>query len=172
MKIADVLLIAAATTIAAPTAAQLSGRATVPGNVVVQRPQLPPVSIPAPQIAFLKQESWSKDGRNWVSYYYELVNRDAFPAVFWTPAPSLPPCGANTNASRAWLDIYDASGARLNRYCAEKSTAQFAHFAFTLEQGKAPPPTVYVTITDRFTGRVLTSNTAATGTAPPPPIIH
>lgn len=131
-----------------------------------------PVPIPAPVIKFIGQTTSTKDGKTWVFYSYELVNRNAFPAVFWTPAPSLPPCGSNSNASRAWVDIYDGSGKRLYGYCAEKSTAQFQRFGFTLEAGTMPPPTVYVTITDRFTGRVFKSNEAPTSDAPPPPIIH
>lgn len=142
-----------------------TGSMTAP-SVALQR-----VSLPPPILKYLAQQSYQSGGKTWVRVTYEITNRAVYPAVFWTKAPSLPPCGTNANASRAWVDIFAENGTRLYGYCAATSADEFRVFGFQLEQGAAVPARVYVVITDRATGRKLHSNMATTE-VPQQPEIH
>ncbi|WP_425230524.1 hypothetical protein [Sphingomonas sp.] len=123
------------------------------------------LALPNPVLVHVGQEQYQANGKSWVRQTYRITNRDMYPAAFWTAAPTLPACGGNASASRAWVDIFTASGQRLYGYCAATSAAEFNLFGFQIEQGRPLPAQVYVVITDRQTGRRWQSNLSDGGGA-------
>ena len=78
----------------------------------------PEAEIPNPVLYMTGDEYYEAGGKNWVRHRYDVQNKDAYPAAMFAAAPSLPPCGSNTNASRSWVDFYDKNGNRLYGFCA------------------------------------------------------
>jgi hypothetical protein len=94
-------------------------------------------SLPNPVLAFRGQESYETGGKSWTRYRYAIENFKDYPAELFAPAPSLPPCGANTRAARTWLDFYDQRGKRLYGFCALSSSKDAIWFA--LAKDIVPP---------------------------------
>lgn len=112
--------------------------------------------LPAPQISFSRQETI--DGSTSLRYWLTIDNAAAFPDDLFAAAPELPPCGANTNASRSWISIFDANGdAYLYGYCAMSSMP--AEVWFAAEPGTVA--NVYLALEDRECGINRASNTVA-----------
>ena len=85
-----------------------------------------------------------------------ITNRAQYPNALFAASPSLPPCGLNTSASRTWVDIFDGGGNRIYGFCALGSNVDLDGLWFAL--GGASPASVYVTLTDRLSNQVYTSN--------------
>jgi hypothetical protein len=119
-------------------------------------------AIPNPILYLKGQESYTASGKNWIRYEYDVLNKEEYPADFFSAAPNLPPCGTNTNASRTWVDFYDQSGKRLYGFCALGKPADLASIWFALEAGTMPPSWVYIELTDRQTNTKYKSNLADT----------
>lgn len=117
---------------------------------------------PNPILALKGTEIYSAGGKNWVRYRFEVANRGAYPAAMFVASPSLPPCGNNTNASRSWIDFYDAQGKRLYGFCAITNPADLDKIWFAVEEGQLPPSWVYIEINDRQANRKYKSNLAET----------
>jgi hypothetical protein len=117
--------------------------------------------IPAPRIALVGTETYEAGGRDWTRYNITVTNRSAFPDGLFVPAPALPPCGRNANASRTWVDIYDGQGARLYGFCALRSAQDLDGLWFAVKRNQPPPPQVYIVLADRQTGRTYRSNVIA-----------
>jgi len=91
-----------------------------------------------------------------VRYWLTINNSAAFPDDLFTAAPALPACGLNSNASRTWVQIYNANGdAYLYGYCAMSSLANEVWFA--AEPGDVA--SAYLALNDRECGNYHTSNT-------------
>ncbi|HSE34107.1 MAG TPA: hypothetical protein VLA93_21215 [Pyrinomonadaceae bacterium] len=118
--------------------------------------------IPNPVLYMTHVEYNVINGKEFVRYHYDIENKDQFPASLFARAPSLPPCGSNTNASRTWIDFYDQQGKRLNGFCAIGSPSQLSNLWFALESNVVPPSWVYVEFTDRQTNTKYKSNLAET----------
>jgi hypothetical protein len=103
-----------------------------------------------------------------------ITNWGDFPPEYFEAAPDLPPCGANKNASRTWLDIFDAdSNQRLYGYCALNAPENLVNLSLNLPPQREPPARVYVTLTDRRANVVRTSNVVDTrNPQPPAPSLH
>jgi hypothetical protein len=70
--------------------------------------------LPDPQLKVAGTEDYTgTDGNPYTRYRIPVVNRAAFPDALFTPAPDLPPCGANPDSSRTWVDANDGEGNRL-----------------------------------------------------------
>jgi len=110
--------------------------------------------LPSPHIA-LKSIEQRDNGKE---YWLEVTNSSSFPDKLFEPAPHLPPCGLNPNASRTWLEIYDGNGNYIYGYCAFSSAADLQSFRFFVQNGTAPPPSVYITLRDRECDITYTSN--------------
>jgi hypothetical protein len=80
----------------------------------------------------------------------------------FSAAPALPPCGANTNASRSWVDLYDQRGKRLNGFCALGKNSDLNIIWFGLPVDEIPPSWIYIEVTDRQTNTKYKSNLAET----------
>jgi len=102
------------------------------------------------------------NGKNLARYHYDVANKDSFPASLFAAAPTLPPCGANTKASRTWVDFYDQYGKRLNGFCALGSPQDLSSLWFALDVDAVPPSWVYIEFTDRQTNTKYKSNLADT----------
>jgi hypothetical protein len=125
-------------------------------------PPGPQGPIPNPVLYMTGDEYYSAGGKNWVRHRYDVQNKDLYPAEMFAAAPSLPPCGNNTNASRSWVDFYDRTGKRLYGFCALGSPSDLGRIWFATEEGTVPPSYVYIEITDRQTGTKYKSNLADT----------
>jgi hypothetical protein len=77
-------------------------------------------------------------------------------------APSLPPCGLNTNASRTWVDFFDVTGRRIYGFCALSKPDDLGKIWIAYEQGTIPPSYVYIELNDRQTNTKYKSNLADT----------
>jgi hypothetical protein len=117
---------------------------------------------PKPVLYLLTQEYYSTGGKNWVRYRYDVLNKADYPAQMFAAAPSLPPCGSNTNASRTWVDFFDSTGKRLYGFCALSKPADLGKIWFALEEGVIPPSYVYIELNDRQTNTKYKSNLADT----------
>jgi hypothetical protein len=126
--------------------------ASTPANVVP----------PKPVLYLLRQEPYTTGGKNWIRYRYDVANKADYPAEMFAAAPSLPPCGSNTNASRTWVDFFDESGKRLYGFCALGKPDDLGKIWFALEEGVVPPSYVYIELNDRQTNTKYKSNLADT----------
>jgi len=117
---------------------------------------------PNPILYLTGLEYYQAGGKNWVRHRYDVFNKDAFPAEMFAAAPNLPPCGSNTNSSRAWVDFFDSNGRRLYGFCALGNPSNLGSIWFATEEGTIPPSWVYIEITDRQTNTKYRSNLADT----------
>jgi hypothetical protein len=129
-----------------------------PGIVAAQTE----IVVPNPVLVFLGQEFYEAGGKQWTRYRYSVVNADAYPNDLFTPAPGLPPCGANTNASRTWVDIFDRANKRIYGFCALGSNTNLGELWFALEPDVLPPSWIYIEINDRQSDMQYRSNEAET----------
>ena len=122
----------------------------------------PPPPIPNPVLYLMGLESFQTGGKTFIRYKYDVLNRADFPAELFAAAPALPPCGANTKASRTWVDFFDSRGKRLYGFCALGKPADLTGIWFALEEGVVPPSYVYIEMNDRQTNTKYKSNLADT----------
>src|SRR5438067_5049845 len=118
--------------------------------------------LPNPVLYLTGTEPYQQGGKQFIRYKYDVFNKDAYPAELFAAAPALPPCGANTKASRTWVDIFDQRGKRLYGFCALGKPADLGKIWFALEDGVVPPSWVYIEMNDRQTNTKYKSNLADT----------
>lgn len=117
-------------------------------------------ALPNPVLYLTGTELYTTAAGSFVRYRYDVHNKQAYPAEMFAAAPGLPPCGANANASRTWVDFFDAAGRRLYGFCALSSPGQLGSIWFGLPEGQIPPSYVYVELHDRQANRRYRSNLA------------
>jgi hypothetical protein len=117
--------------------------------------------LPNPVLVFSGQEYYETGGKQFTRYRYFVFNSDSYPTALFAAAPSLPPCGTNTNAARTWVDVFDQRGKRLNGFCALTNTTLNSIW-FALETTEVPPSWVYIEMNDRQTQTKYKSNLAET----------
>ena len=118
--------------------------------------------LPNPILYFLGPEYVEISGKQMIRYRYDVLNKDLYPDTMFAKSPSLPPCGANTQAARTWVDLYDQTGKRLNSFCALGKSADLHGIWFALEEGTIPPSYIYIELNDRKTATKYKSNLADT----------
>jgi len=118
-------------------------------------------ALPNPEIVLAGTETYSTSSGKFIRYRFDVANKDAFPMDLFTASPGLPPCGLNANASRSWVDFYDANGKRLYGFCALASPAELGTIWFAVPEGTPPPSSVYIEIIDRLTNKRYRSNLAS-----------
>jgi hypothetical protein len=133
-----------------------------------------PEPDPGPVVATLPVPRLSLNGRDQepglTRFRLGVENWQEFSDDFFAAAPDLPPCGANANASRTWVDILDAgSGITIYGFCALGAAQQLTDLWFAVTDGGAVPAEVQVRLTDRRTGVGQLSNAVATAVPEPPP---
>ena len=119
-------------------------------------------ALPNPVLYLTGTETFQSNGKTFVRYRYDVLNKDAYPADMFAASPNLPPCGNNTKASRTWVDLFDQSGKRLYGFCALSKPADLNQIYFALEDGVLPPSWIYIEMTDRQTNTKYKSNLADT----------
>ena len=117
---------------------------------------------PKPVLYLLRTEPFTTGGKNWIRYRYDVLNKADYPADMFAAAPTLPPCGNNTNSSRTWVDFFDSTGKRLYGFCALSSPSDLGKLWFAIEDGVVPPSYVYIELNDRQTNTKYKSNLADT----------
>ncbi|HEX8144016.1 MAG TPA: hypothetical protein VF553_15560 [Pyrinomonadaceae bacterium] len=115
-------------------------------------------ALPNPVAIYIGPEYFQQGGKQWTRYKLLVTNYDAYPNELFAPAPNLPPCGANTNASRTWVEILDSNGKRIYGFCAMKTREDLTKLWFALETETIPPSWVVVVLNDRQTGKTYKSN--------------
>jgi hypothetical protein len=142
----------------------VSEEAGAPSETTAQAPfPSPPTSpSPVPKLYLMSQEYYTANGKNFVRYKYDVLNKKEYPAALFAPAPNLPPCGANANSSRTWVDFFEQSGKRIYGFCALSKPQDLGEIWFALEEGVIPPSWVYIEINDRQTNTKYKSNLADT----------
>jgi hypothetical protein len=118
--------------------------------------------LPKPMLYMTGSEAYMVNGKSFIRYRYDVLNKTSYPASLFAAAPSLPPCGLNHNSSRTWVDIYDRSGKRLYGFCALGNPNDLGSIWFALEEGALPPSWIYIELTDRQTNTKYKSNLADT----------
>ncbi len=119
-------------------------------------------ALPNPILIFTGNEYAVVNGKQVTRYMFEVFNRGDYPAAMFAAAPTLPPCGNNTSASRTWIDFYDQNGKRLNGFCAINDPQKLTSLWFGLESDTIPPSWIYIEMTDRQTNTKYKSNLAET----------
>jgi hypothetical protein len=115
-----------------------------------------------PVLVFMGPEYYETGGKQLTRYRYRVDNLSEYPKELFAAAPDLPPCGKNTNSSRTWVDIYDASGKRLYGFCSFGKPDDLGQIWFALERDAVPPSWINIEMTDRKTGTKYKSNLAET----------
>lgn len=124
--------------------------------------QTAPPPLPNPILYMIGQEYYTVSGTSFVRYRYGVMNFSSYPNAMFSAAPSLPPCGTNTKASRTWVDLYDQRGKRLYGFCSLANNDGLNSLWFSLPEGTVPPSWIYIEMTDRQTGTKYKSNLAET----------
>ena len=119
-------------------------------------------AIPNPVLVFAGSTPYEQGGVKWLRYHYYIFNADDYPTALLAPAPALPPCGVNTQSSRAWIDLFDQAGKRLYGFCAIHDAKGLGDLYFNLQEGTIPPSWIYIEINDRQTNTRYRSNLADT----------
>ena len=119
-------------------------------------------ALPNPVLYLTGTEYYETGGKQWTRYRFDVFNRSAYPNEMFAAAPDLPPCGANTKASRTWVDVYEQSGKRLYGFCAFGKADDLGKIWFALETGVIPPSWIYIELNDRKTATKYKSNLAET----------
>lgn len=117
---------------------------------------------PNPVLFFVGSEFVTIRGKELTRYRFNVENFTAYPNALFAAAPVLPPCGANTNASRTWVDIFDSHGKRLNGFCALGKASDLNQIWFALDSDVIPPSWIYIELNDRQTNTKYKSNLAET----------
>jgi hypothetical protein len=117
---------------------------------------------PNPVLVLSGFEFFKSSGKGFTRYIYFVENSNEFPNELFAPAPTLPPCGTNTKASRTWVDFYDSKGKRLHGFCALSKASDLNRIWFALEQDEIPSSYVYIELNDRQTNTKYKSNLADT----------
>ena len=122
-----------------------------------------PATLPNPILYMTGMEAYSTPSGNFIRHRYDVFNKEAYPAEMFAAAPSLPPCGSNTNASRTWVDFFDGrTNRRIYGFCALGSPSSLGSIWFATPEGTVPPSYVYIELNDRQTNTRYRSNLADT----------
>lgn len=119
-------------------------------------------ALPNPILYLTTAEPYTASGTDFIRYRFDVFNKDAYPAEMFAAAPSLPPCGSNSNASRTWVDFFDGRGRRLYGFCALGRPQDLGSIWFALPETTVPPSYVYIEMHDRQTNTRYRSNLADT----------
>ena len=123
-----------------------------------------PPPLPNPVLYLTGTEFYTANGKNWIRYKYDVLNKSDYPASLFAAAPALPPCGLNTKSSRTWVDFFDSRGKRIYGFCALGKPDDLGGIWFAIEEGVVPPSYVYIEMNDRQTNTIYKSNLADTTT--------
>ena len=122
-----------------------------------------PATLPNPILYLIGTEQYTVNNTSFIRYRYDVLNKDVYPAAMFAAAPSLPPCGTNTNSSRTWVDFFEGrTNRRIYGFCALGQPQNLGSIWFALPEGTVPPSYVYIELNDRQTNTKYRSNLADT----------
>ena len=122
-----------------------------------------PTTLPNPILYMTGMEQYTVNNTSFIRYRYDVLNKSDYPAEMFAAAPSLPPCGRNTNASRTWVDFFEhPTGRRIYGFCALGRPESLGSIWFAMPEGTVPPSYVYIELNDRQTNTKYRSNLADT----------
>ena len=110
-------------------------------------------NLPAPTLSL---QSTTVEG-SMARFELDVANYAQFPAELFLQAPDLPACGANTSASRTWVDIYDQNDAFVYGFCSLGNPSDLNNIWFATPDAQRPAE-VYIKVTDRRCNITYTSN--------------
>jgi hypothetical protein len=96
------------------------------------------------------------------SFRVAVTNAGAYSDALFAPSPDLPPCGANANSSRTWVEFRDERGPRLYGYCGIQAASELAsrlYLPFALTPSDATA--MVVVLTDRRCATSVSSQPVA-----------
>jgi hypothetical protein len=141
------------------------GMLTDTAIVTVNLNNLPDTGIPNPVIGWVMPVPFENYldafGNPYTRYRFQVTNWAAYPEEMFDESPALPPCGLNTSASRTWVYIYNGvTNAYIYGFCALGTPSDLTQIWFAIPNDgvSVPPPSIYITMTDRQTSTVYTSN--------------
>ncbi|KAF5424303.1 MAG: PEGA domain-containing protein [Candidatus Methanocomedens sp.] len=115
--------------------------------------------IPLPKLVFIGSEEYEVRGNQFIRYRLSVENWEEFPTILFESAPDLPPCGLNTEASRTWVNIYNAEDdRRLYGFCGFSSPKSLTSLWFAVQKDVTPPEAVYIQLVDRRENKIYSSN--------------
>jgi predicted outer membrane repeat protein len=119
--------------------------------------------MPVPVLAANGTENYTDAfGSPYTRYKLTITNWTEFAPELFTLAPDLTPCGLSASASRTWVWIHRATDSSvIYGFCGLTSPTHLTQLWFGLPLGTTPPSGVFVTLTDRRTGQIVTSNTVS-----------
>lgn len=112
--------------------------------------QLSAQQIPKPVLIF---KGSMRNASGITQYNFAVSNYSAYSGEFFKPAPDLPPCGVNHDASRMWVEIFDNDQKHISGFCAMKASAELQKLWFAVPVGKQAPEWIRVVLRDRRTGQ-------------------
>jgi len=125
--------------------------------------QGPPPPLPNPILYLTATEIYTTPGGTFQRYRYDVLNKAAYPAAMFAPAPGLPPCGNNANSARTWVDFFEnRTNRRIYGFCALGSPNDLGQIWFALPVDQIPPSYIYIKMIDRQTNTTYQSNLADT----------
>jgi hypothetical protein len=117
-----------------------------------------PKQLPKPILRFLGTEDYNVGPNAFTRYKLSVTNWKAFADELFQPSPDLPPAGLNKQAARTFVHIYSADGECLYGFVALQEATNLQKLWFATPAGVPPHSTVFITMIDRRTGRVSTSD--------------
>ena len=119
---------------------------------------------PSPILALRSVEP----GDGSTTYNLTVTNRAVYSDALFAASPNLDPCGLNNNASRTWVDIFNAqTGAYIYGFCA-LGRAEDLNLIWFTRDNESLPNSVYITMEDRLTDTIYRSNNLILNETPVP----
>lgn len=118
-------------------------------------------NLSPPHLVITRREDFTVGEQIWTRVRLAITNRHIYHDELFLPAPDLPPCGLNHNASRTWVDIYTGEGWRQYGFCALGNPRSLGNLWVAFPQNRPAAQSFYVTLTDRAYNLVYRSNTVA-----------
>ncbi len=116
------------------------------------------LQVPAPLLIFGGADDVFDSTGNYTRYKLYVKNWAQIPQELFDPAPNLPPCGQNHNASRTWVDILDGNDNRIYGFCALAGNEGLTELWFATRKGDPPPAQVKIRLHDRLCDKYYESN--------------
>ena len=117
-----------------------------------------PPNLPNPKIHLAGKEVYQTGGGTFVRYRIPVLNYNQYPDYLFSPDAFLPPCGANNNSSRTWVDIFDEHNNRIYGFCALGKSVNLKSIWFSVKKGEQPPKRVRIVMKDRGCQQEYASN--------------
>src|SRR5436190_19809505 len=89
--------------------------------------------LPNPILYLTGTEFFHANGKDFIRYKYDVLNKDDYPDAMFAAASAMPPCGNNTKASWTWVDLFDSCWKRFLGFSALGKAADLCIFWFALE---------------------------------------